>query len=245
LKLAALSFVLWAGAAAAQTQMLIDRNDPALEKMAGLSAAGPGIGSVADGATEAAKMPGKTGLVIVGHGSEGLIGMGSGESGSYVKGKDLEQGKLGDVDASLKAIAKTLAASGNAEFVLLCGCSSGGGSQGQALVTQLSSYFPNAFVVASTVKTGLYFQKGAICAGQMGVKNVGSWTSRQSIGARGGQLLNDDDLKAAVQAVNAASCVKCDQPSKCKSSAARLRAVTAGSCPTGASLRARGRRRGA
>ncbi|HEX8572006.1 MAG TPA: hypothetical protein VF759_04585 [Allosphingosinicella sp.] len=215
--LVAAALLAAAGSAAAQIQMLVDSTDPDLASEVGKAPNIDGIDSVADAAAEAGKIPGKRVLIIAGHGLSGMIGMGSGKSPNYIRGKDLSYAHLSDVSSELAHIAATFAPApaGQPNLLILCGCSVGAGPNGLSLLTQLSNQFPNTIVVAPTVMTEVGpWVKGKICAYVAPQANGIQWRTGWTVAARNGNPVPVDD--ALISQINSAACIPCTSARRCQ-----------------------------
>jgi hypothetical protein len=209
-----------AAQATAQTKMLIDQNDQNLSNLLNRAPLAMGVGSVADAQARAGAAPQNRMLILVGHGRSGLIGVGSGLSNNYVNGRDLQHDRLNDVQVRLLAIRQSFLAPGNpnANVLLLCGCNSGDGDDGRALVDGLSGIVRDVYVVAATAPTSTgFYVSGQICARVMGERNPGPWTSRNSVISLNGGLVTDRNTVTRVLGlVNGGACVPCAQASQCR-----------------------------
>ncbi|MFS8083866.1 MAG: DUF4347 domain-containing protein [Ginsengibacter sp.] len=210
--------------------MVFDKNDNALAPLAGKTAEVVGITSVTDAVAKATTAQRRT-LIIVGHGEPGTIGMGAGESAGYTQGKDLKFDKLIDVRSQLQTLSERYAPAPvenpteNSNLLVLCGCKSGDGENGAALVRNLSNIFRNTYVVASNVSTSVgSWQRSMICAWQVSSGNPTRWTTRAStIGFNGGIVNGRETMTAVINLVNNRACVQCDTPAQCKTAALSLK----------------------
>lgn len=99
-------------------------------------------------------------LVISGHGTRGWQGVGSGDSSSYMKGKDLKHDKLQDVKDELENLAKLLCRDAK---VVLGGCDVAKSDKGTSLLANLSKALDkNVTVTAYTEETSATEEDGQI-----------------------------------------------------------------------------------
>ncbi|EGJ30546.1 hypothetical protein LYNGBM3L_49480 [Moorena producens 3L] len=193
----AIVFNFHVGAAMAVGSGLVyDKNDSKLAATAVKASDSQGINSVAEAAQAAVALASKPGvgslnpLILAGHGSPGLIGLGSGTSSVYQKGKDLQNGKLGDVRSELATMKSSLDADG---YVILSGCETGQGAAGLSLVKELSTEFSsaNAMVFANTKCIGLsanYGTGSSVCS----VEGNTLWQQSSVIAAKKGNQVTVD-----------------------------------------------------
>lgn len=193
----AMGIFLSASAMAAGT-LAYDATDKDLVKEAQGIAGTVGVNNVAEAA--AAVPTGSPAVILAGHGEAGVLGLGSGSAGGYHKGQDLHYGKLNDVLTELQTINGKL---GNGGILILSGCCTGKGKEGEQLLKELSAILTKATVFANTEKVGLYRKatKGPVCT----VQGKKVWQQSSTVVGQNGvfRKATRDDIKA----MNAAACV--------------------------------------
>lgn len=130
-------------------------------------------------------------LTLCGHGAEGILGMGSGTSGNYQKGKDIRGQSLEDIEAELNELAQLLAPGA---FVLLVGCHVGAATSGRNLLKRLSRRLPGRLIFASEAYLQPYHKDDEFWINQVGFHNAkqgDELTRDQLVGACDGHLLED------------------------------------------------------
>ena len=100
-------------------------------------------------------------IVICGHGSPGIQGLGSELKEDYVSGKDFYYSNLSDIDTEITLISLALNTNEKVKPILfLAGCQVGEGDEGTSLLKSLSKRIPNVLVVAS--EDALTYQESTI-----------------------------------------------------------------------------------
>ncbi|CCD37599.1 unnamed protein product [Candidatus Paraburkholderia kirkii UZHbot1] len=182
----------------AAAALIYDATDPDLVRQTSGISGTTGIQNVA-GAAQAVPN-GSSVVILAGHGESGVLGLGSGASGSYHKGKDLMYDKLQDVKADLDLINQRL---GPDSIVILSGCNTGKDPHGKTLLQQMSLILTKATIFANKECVGLTrdLKKGSVCTAE-GNKY---WQQSSILAAQKSVVAqaNRDQFKR----MNAASCV--------------------------------------
>lgn len=190
-----------AGCSGAGGCLIYDMTEPEISGIAKKAERTVGIVSVQDTADKMPQQPGF--IILAGHGASGLIGLGSGTSQDYIKGKDLKYDKLEDVRPSLEAINNRLNSN---TVILLSGCYTGKGTNGQELTVRLARIVSKATIYANKNCVGLAKDPSTPSRGVCTYEGNKSWQLSSIVGANADGAIPIS--KADVQKVKDASCVK-------------------------------------
>jgi hypothetical protein len=108
-------------------------------------------------------------LTLCGHGMAGMLGLGSGTSDEYQKGKDLECDHLGDIKVELVQLEACLSRSA---CVLLMGCHVAKGNAGKRLLRRLSRFLPGRRILASEMYLEPVVEDEDLCIHVAGGNNL-------------------------------------------------------------------------